>query len=104
VRINDPPPINVNRPDARGPLRGVAPTQAVTPQSSLPQVPQPAAAERVEAAPPLPPVERRRNARRAGERRKQQLSVTLNTRVGQRRLSRRRAADSAASTAIDIEA
>jgi len=104
VRINDPPPINVNRPDARGPVAGVAPSNPVNPQSPSPPVPQQTAGERVETAVPVAPVERRQSVRRGGERRKQKLTVTLNTRASQRRSARRRAEDNSLPTSIDVEA
>jgi len=104
VRINDPPPINVSRPDARGPVAGVAPSPTVTPQSPPAPAPQSTPQARAEAEVPIAPIERRQGARRGLERRKQQLTVTLNTRVGQRRISRRRAEDVNDVTSIDVEA
>ncbi|PWT74727.1 MAG: hypothetical protein C5B46_03585 [Proteobacteria bacterium] len=104
MRINDPPLINVSRPDARGPLGGVAPAAPVTAQSPTPQTPQATPAERTEVQAPVPQVERRQNARRGTERRQRQVNVTLNTRVGQRRTSQRRAEDGEAPPSIDVEA
>jgi hypothetical protein len=49
------------------------------------------------------PRERQEAPRRAQERRKEQLAVTIDTRVAQRRLSRRRASDEPPGS-IDVQA
>jgi len=107
VRINDPPPTNVERPEARAPLGAIAAVRAVSPQSPAPAAPRGVPTERAEtAAAPTPaaaPVERRQGDRRGEDRRKEQRNVTLDTRVGPRRLTRRRAEDSAPPS-IDVEA
>ena len=88
------------RPDV-GVTRRVAPVTAQTVRGELPPVAQSEAREASVQAPPA--AERRQDVRRSVDRRKRQLPVLIDTRVSQRRRTRRRVADAAPST-IDIEA
>ena len=105
MRINDAPATTVvTFPGAAGPgmVTGIATARAVEPQGN------PAAQTLLqrEPAPPVPaPAEadRRGHVRRAQERRKQQVRVTIDTRIGPRRMARRRVEDDAPA-AIDVEA
>ena len=72
-------------------------TSAPTQPGTLPARPQP-------AAPVVRPVERRQEDGRRGEdRRKRQVPVIIDTRVGERRAQRRRAADEAPPS-VDVKA
>jgi hypothetical protein len=102
MRINDTPPVNITRPEARGPVAGVAAGSAVGSRGGNPAVQN--LAEHAE--PPQPAqtaAERREQARRAEERRKQQMRVLIDTRVGRRRAAKRRVADDAPAS-VDVQA
>jgi hypothetical protein len=103
MRVNTVGTAPVTPPEVRpdvGATRGVATVSAQTPRSEVPPVP--ASAPRAEPV-QAPTTERRHNARRGDDRRKQQLPVLIDTRVAQRRRARRRAADAAPSN-VDTEA
>jgi len=104
MRINDPPLAQVERPDMRGPLGAIAAVRPISPQTPAPAAPQTVPVERTEAPPAVAErAERRQRARRGEDRRKEQRSVMLDTRVAQRRLMRRRTED-VAPAAVDVEA
>jgi hypothetical protein len=95
VRINEPPPVNVSRGDAGGPA-SVVPATAVNPVAPGSYPGGRVVAETGENPPApfvQPIVDRRARLRRAGDRRQQQVPVTIDTRVSQRRTTKRRAAD-----------
>lgn len=105
MRINTIGTPVVTRPEASravGAAGAITPVQPRTPgsggaqQQPVPQGPAPV------AQPVSVPAERRQQVRRGDDRRKRQLPVLIDTRVGQRRAQRRRAQDEAPSS-IDVE-
>ena len=101
MRINETARLPVTRPDSKGPIAGVTAATPVGSQSPMPSEPGQNLPGRIE---PRTPVEERRiYVRRSDERRKSQVQVLMDTRVAQRRLARRRAADQA-PTSIDVQA
>ena len=103
MRINETPPLTVTRPEPTSSVTGVSAGSTVGAQGNPAAQTVPV---REQAPPPPPPpveAERRVYVRRAEERRKLQVRVLMDTRVGQRRTARRRAADDAPAS-IDIEA
>jgi len=104
VRINAVPPSIVTAPELAPQVGDVPRTAAIGPQtpSAAGYVLQTPAAQQ-----PLQPAtgagERRLLARRSEDRRKRQVAVLLDLRVGRRRTNRRRADDEAPSS-VDIKA
>jgi len=103
MRINETPPLTVTRPEPTSSVTGVSAGSTVGAQGN--PAAQTVPVREQTPPPPPPPVEaeRRVYVRRAEERRKLQVRVLMDTRVGQRRTARRRAADDAPAS-IDIEA
>ena len=104
MRINNVGPQVVIAPDVRGSVDQVRATAPVSPQSASTYAGGRIVIEAVQQEPAPPPVqERRQFPRRGAERRKQQVTVTIDTRVGDRRVLRRRA-DDEPPTSIDVQA
>jgi len=104
MRINETPPITVTRPETRGPVAQVAGTSPVGSQNPGSAAAGPNLPERDQPVQrPSTAAERRQAARRNDERRKQKLSVMMDTRIGQRRTVRRRNQDQAAAS-VDVQA
>jgi hypothetical protein len=86
-----------------GATRAITPVQARNPGAAE-LTPRPAAAlPSAQVAPAPVEVERRQQVRRGEDRRKRQVAVLIDTRVGQRRAVRRRTEDEPPSS-IDVEA
>jgi hypothetical protein len=104
VRINNVGPTVVVAPEVRGSVDQVRATAPVSSEGASAYAGGRILVESMEAQ-QAPPVlqERRRAPRRADDRRKERVTVTIDTRVGQRRLVRRRASDEPPAS-IDIEA
>jgi hypothetical protein len=104
MRINETPPSIVTRPATTSSVIGVSAGAAVGGQGN-PAAQAVLVREQTPAPAPVPPVEAERRAyvRRSEERRKLQVRVLMDTRVGQRRTARRRAADETPAS-IDVEA
>ena len=104
MRINNVGPQVVIAPDVRGSVDQVRATAPVSPQSPSTYTGGRIVIEALQQQPAPPPVqERRQLPRRGAERRKQQVTVTIDTRVGDRRVLRRRA-DDEPPTSIDVQA
>ena len=104
MRINNVGPQVVIAPEVRGSVGQVRGTGPVSSQATSAYAGSRMLVESMQAQPAPPPVEERRQTpRRADDRRKQKVAVTIDTRVAQRRLVRRRASD-APPASIDIEA
>ena len=104
MRINNVGPQVVIAPDVRGSVDQVRATAPVSPQSPSTYAGGRIVIETLQQQQPAQPVqERRQFPRRGAERRKQQVAVTIDTRVGERRLVRRRA-DDEPPPSIDVEA
>ena len=104
MRINNVGPQVVIRPGVRDSVDQVRATSPVSAQSASAYAGARILVESMEPQPVAPVVQERRQApRRTEDRRKQQVAVTIDTRVGQRRNVRRWADDEAATT-IDVEA
>jgi hypothetical protein len=106
MRLNAVPPSIVTPPEARSEVSGVAGTRAIGAHASGSAIVMPARPA-AEGAPPAqvqePAGERRQLERRSEDRRKRQLPVLLDMRVGPRRTNRRRA-DDETPPSIDIKA
>ena len=104
MRINNVGPQVVIAPEVRGSVDQVRATAPVNSQTASTYAGGRILVEEMQAQPAAPPVQERRQApRRADDRRKQQVAVTIDTRVAQRRMERRRADDEPLTT-IDISA
>jgi len=104
VRINNVGPQVVIAPEVRGSVDQVRATAPVSSQTASTYAGGRILVEEMQAQAGAPPVQERRQApRRADDRRKQQVAVTIDTRVAQRRVERRRADDEPLSS-IDISA
>lgn len=100
MQINVPPIPSFSIPGTSGSVAGVSnvgqarPVREEGDQSEYAGGPPGQSAEQRDNAAPLPAVERRDTERRSGQdRRKQQVKVLLDTRVGERRKSQRRDED-----------
>jgi len=106
MRLNAVPPSIVTPPEVRSEVGGVAGTRAIGAHASGSAIVMPARPA-AEQAPPAqvqePAGERRQLERRSEDRRKRQLPVLLDMRVGPRRTNRRRA-DDEAPLSIDTKA
>jgi hypothetical protein len=106
MRLNAVPPAIVTPPEVRSEVGGVAGTRAIGahPSGSAITVPVRPAPEETPPAPVQESAaERRQLARRSEDRRKRQVPVLLDMRVGPRRTSRRRV-DDEAPPSIDVKA
>ena len=104
MRINNVGPQVVIAPEVRGSVDQVRATAPVSSQTTSTYAGGRILAEEMQVQPAASPVQERRQApRRADDRRKQQVAVTIDTRVAQRRVERRRADDEPVSS-IDISA
>ena len=103
MRINNVGPQVVIPPGVRDSVDQVRATAPVSPQTGSAYAGGRILVESMEPQPAAPVQERRHAPRRAEDRRKQQVAVTIDTRVNQRRNVRRRANDEPPTT-IDIEA
>jgi hypothetical protein len=104
VRINNVGPQVVVPPEVRGPVDEVRATRPVNAQGAAAYSGARILVETTGALPTQAVIhERRATPRRSDERRKRQLPVLIDTRVGERRTVRRRADDEPAPS-IDVEA
>lgn len=106
MRLNAVPPPIVTPPEVRPEVGAVAGTRAIGahPSGSVISVPARPAPEEPAPAPVQESAgERRQLSRRSEDRRKRQLPVLLDMRVGPRRTSRRRAGDEAPPS-VDVKA
>jgi hypothetical protein len=103
MRLNDVTPTVVRPPETRPDVGALRAANPVQPRGegvgATPLLPIPATEAPVQIA---APVERRGASRRRTERRTKQVTVTLDTRVGQRRTRRRRSEDEPPAS-IDVE-
>lgn len=95
MRLNAVPPSSVTQPGVGSEVGGIAATRAIGTHGSGATLvaPQGPSEQSTTAQAQPPAVERRRQGRRADERRKQKLPILLEMRVGPRRTARRRASD-----------
>jgi hypothetical protein len=106
MRLNAVPPAIVTPPEVRSQVGGVTGTRAVGAHASGSTIAVPARPGPQAAAPEpagASASERRQLERRSDERRKRQVPVLLDMRVGPRRTGRRRADDDAPPS-IDVKA
>jgi len=106
MRINNVGPLIVTPTEPRTEVattRAVDPVRAYSPGEASPEPPMPIPT-REEAPAPAPEGERRQRSERRGEdRRKRQIPVLIDTRVGDRRAAGRRTEDEAQPVRIDVE-
>jgi hypothetical protein len=104
MRINNVGPQVVISPEVRSAVDQVRATQPVGAQAASAYTGGRILVETMEVRQAPPVIEERRQAPRRGiERRQQQAAVTIDTRVGERRVTRRRANDEPANS-IDVVA